>query len=459
MAAPAHDRLSFREKLGYGIGDFASATYINFLGYFLLYFYVDLGGLAPAAIGLMLLITKLVDAMTDPMMGAIADRTRTRWGRYRPYLLWGAVPFSICGVLVFATPGISQNGKLVWVYVTYSLAMLAYTVVNVPYSGLLGVISPHSSERTSATAYRMLFYSISGISIGMLATTLVRELGNGDEARGIFLTMCIIGAVSLFCWLITFATTRERIPPTKENAPILRDLAILVRTPAWLIVALAAIMFPLAISSRAASALFYFKYVAKDDGVPVFLFLDRVGLFYTALALGQLGGVFLANMLRNRFEKRDLILAAGAIKLSAIVLFYLLPLDAVWPQTAVQLLVGLGFGMIMVMAYSMFTDVAEYVDWKSGQQMTGLAISASIFAIKAGIAFGAAVPGFTLAYFGFVAGENQSDQANMGIEMAFAIAPALAIIPAGAAVFFYKIDRRTIAQIEADLNKRRAVAN
>ena len=459
MAAPAHERLSLREKFGYGVGDFASSSYINFLGYFLLYFYVDLGGLAPAAIGLMLLLTKLVDAFTDPMMGAIADRTRTRWGRYRPYLLWGAVPFSICGVLVFATPDISQNGKLVWVYLTYSLAMLAYTVVNVPYSGLLGVISPHSSERTSATAYRMLFFSISGISIGMFATTLVRELGNGDEAHGIFLTMCIIGAVSLFCWLTTFATTRERIPPAKENAPILRDLAILVRTPAWLIVALAAIMTPLAIASRAASALFYFKYVAKDDGIPVFLFLDRVGLFYTALALGQLSGVFIANMLRNRFEKRDLILAAGTIKLTAIVLFCTLPLDAVWPQTAVQLLVGLGFGMIMVLAYSMFTDVAEYIDWKSGQQMTGLAISASIFAIKAGVAFGAAVPGFTLAYFGFVAGEIQSEQAIMGIEMAFAIVPALAIIPAGIAVIFYRIDRRMIGQIEADLSKRRAIAN
>ncbi len=458
MEAPRYERLKTGEKLGYGLGELSSSLYINFFGFFLFYFYVDLGGIAPAAIGLMLLLTKLVDAATDPMMGVIADRTRTRWGRYRPYLLWGAIPFAICGALVFVRPGWGPGATLAWAYVTYTLAMIAYTVITVPYSGLLGVISPSSRERTSATAYRMVFSSLSGITIGVLGTTLVRQLGGGDEAQGILLTMCCIGALSVFCLLTTFSTTRERIPPVQENGSVIGDIKVLVRTWPWVAVALAAILTPLAIAARASSALFFFKYVAHDDGSPVLLFLDRVGLFYTALALGQVTGVVIGNFLQRRFEKHHLIIVAGTIKASAILLFYLLPLDAVWPQTLVQLFVGLGFGMILVLAYSMFTDIAEYVDWNSGRQMTGLVVSASAFAIKAGVAFGLAIPGFVLGLTGFVAGGVQTETAMMGINMAFGLVPALAIIPAGTIMLFYKLDRRMILQIEAELSHRRRIA-
>ncbi|HSM53531.1 MAG TPA: MFS transporter, partial [Erythrobacter sp.] len=148
MARTPPEHIGLKEKLGYGVGDLASGLYLNFFGFFLLYFYVDLGGMAPAAIGLMMLLTKLVDAVTDPMMGIIADRTRTRWGRYRPYLLFGALPFGLFGVMVFTVPDLSPFGTLVWAYVTYTLAMLVYTMVNVPYGGLLGVISPSTVQRT-----------------------------------------------------------------------------------------------------------------------------------------------------------------------------------------------------------------------------------------------------------------------------------------------------------------------
>lgn len=456
MADTAHERIGLREKLGYGVGDLASGLYLNFFSFFLLYFYVDLGGLAPAAIGLMLLLTKLVDAITDPMMGIIADRTRTRWGRYRPYLLFGALPFGLFGVLVFAVPDLSTSGMLVWAYVTYTLAMLVYTMVNVPYGGLLGVISPSASQRSSVTAYRMFFSAVSGILIGVLGTTLVREFGGGDEARGIMLTMACIAGISVFCLLATFATTKERIPPAAENGSISSDLKELFRTGPWIAVAIAAILGVVAIASRAGSALFYFKYVAGDFDRPVFLFMDRVALFYTALALGQVSGVIIGNFLQRRFEKNHLIIAAGGLKAGAILLFYFLPLDAVWLQTGVQYLVGIGFGILMVLAFSMFTDIAEYVDWRSSKQMTGLVISASIFAVKAGVALGAAVPGFVMGMTGFVAGEAQSEQALVGINMAFALIPVAALIPGGIAMWFYRLDRQTIVTIENDLAIRRA---
>ena len=449
-------KIGVGEKLGYGVADLACGIYLNFFAFFLLYFYVDLGGVAAGAIGLMLLVTKLIDAITDPIMGAIADRTRTRWGRYRPYLLVGAVPMALTGASVFAVPDISIGGKLLWAYLSYTLAMLSYTVVNVPYTGLLGSISPSAAERTSVTAYRMFFSALSGITLGLLGTTLVRIMGDGDEARGIFLTMSCIGALAIFCVLTAFASTKERIPPTPSKGSVKQDLAVLVRTAPWIVVAIATVLGVLAISARAGSALFWFKYVAGDDATPVFLVFDRVALFFTALAAGQVTGVVTGNLLQRRFEKRDIIVSGGALKIAGIALFYVMPLDAVWPQTLAQLLVGTGFGFLMVMAFSMFTDIAEYVDWKSGLQMTGLVVSASTFAIKAGVAFGSAVPGFTLEATGFVAGESQNPAALLGIEIAFSAVPVAALLLAMLALLRYNLDRKTIATLEAELADRRA---
>lgn len=452
---PPPARVSPIEKIGYGFGDLASSLYINFFNIYLLYFFVELGGVAPAAMALMLLLTKLFDAVTDPAMGAIADRTRTRWGRYRPYLLWGAVPFGLFGAAIFAPPELAPGSMLLWAYVTYTLTMAAYTATNVPYSALMGVISPSADTRASVATYRMVFSALAVVAVAIVATTLVRELGDGDERRGIMLTMFVLAAVGTASLLLTFATTKERIPPAKTNGRVRDDLALLVRTPAWIAVAVAAVLTPIALASRAGSALFWFRYVAGDDGEPVFGFLDRIGLFYTAFALGQLVGVLMAGMLARRFHKAHLLMAAGTIEIGAILVFHVMPVDAVWPQTLAQLFVGIGLGMMMVLAYSMFTDIAEFLEWSSGRQMTGLAVSGAVFAIKTGVAVGAALPGALFALTGFTAGAIQSDEARFGIDLAFAIVPATIIVPAGIAMLFYKLDRGTMQRIEEDLADRR----
>lgn len=453
--ADAPPPVSRLEKIGYGVGDLASSFYINFFNIYLLYFFVELGGVGPAAMGLMLLLTKFFDAITDPVMGAISDRTRSRWGRYRPYLLWGAVPFGIVGAAIFAAPPMSPSGMLVWAYVTYTLTMVAFTATNVPYSALMGVISPSADTRSSVAAYRMIFSALAVIAVGVIATTLVRELGAGDERRGIMLTMLVLAAGGTVTLLIAFAASRERIPPAPSNGRVRDDLKLLVRTPAWIAVAVAAMLTPVALAARASSALFWFRYVAGDEGGVVFLFLDRIGLFYTAFALGQLVGVVIAARMARRFDKAHLLIVAGMIEVAAIAGFHLLPLDAIWPQTGAQIFVGVGLGMMMVLAYSMFTDIAEYLEWSTGRQMTGLAISGAVFAIKTGIAIGAALPGMLFALTGFEVGAVQSDAARFGIDLAFAIVPAAIIIPAGVAMLFYKLDRATIARLENDLAQRR----
>ncbi len=450
------DRIRLSEKLGYGLGDIPSGLYLNFFSAYLLYFFVDLGGVAPAAMAVMLLLSRVFDAFTDPVMGMVSDRTRTRWGRYRPYLLLGAVPYGVTGYLIFAAPEMSTGWLLVWAYVTYGLTMLAFTAVNVPYSGLLGVISPSASERTSVTAYRMFFSGFAGILVGVLATTLVRELGGGDEALGIEMTMALFAAASTLCFLITFASTKERIPASPTSGTIRGDLGRLFRTSAWIATVIAGVFGVLSTASRATTAKFWFKYVAGDDGAPVFLFLDRFGLFLTALALGQVAGVILGYSLQRRFEKSHLIIGGGALKSAGIAIFYLAPLDAVWPQTLAQLMVGTGFGFLMVLSFSMFTDIAEYIDWKSGVQMTALTMSASIFGVKVGAGLGSAAPGLILELTGFDPGAAQSAVALWGIEFAFAGLPVLCLIPAGIAMLFYRLGHEQMRQVETDLTARRS---
>ncbi|MEM7780529.1 MAG: glycoside-pentoside-hexuronide (GPH):cation symporter [Pseudomonadota bacterium] len=458
--ASSSQRVGFAEKLGYGLGDLPSGLYLNFFGAYLLYFFVELGGVAPAAMALMLLLSRVFDAFTDPIMGVISDRTRTRWGSYRPYILFGAIPFGVTGFLIFATPlfapDISVGWMLVWAYVTYGLTMLAFTAVNVPYSGLLGVIHPAAPVRANVTAYRMFFSGFAGILVGVAATTLIRELGGGDEAFGIMLTMGVFAAVSVIIYFITFATTKERIEPVPTNTPVKRDLGTLLRTGAWFAVVISAVFGVLSIAGRAASAKFFFEFVAGDSGAPVFLFLDRFGLFLTALALGQVTGVILGYSLQRRFEKSHLILGGGALKVVGIVLFAIVPIDAVWPQTAAQLMVGIGFGFLMILAFSMFTDIARYIHWKSDQQMTGLTVSASIFGVKFGTGLGAFASGITLELTGFVPGAEQTAEALAGINIAFAWIPALALLPAGVAMLFYPLTHAKMAQVERDLETRRA---
>ena len=449
-------RIGLVEKLGYGLGDVPSGLYLNFFSAYLLYFFVDLGGVAPAAMAVMLLLSRIFDAFTDPAMGMISDRTRSRWGRYRPYLLFGAIPYGVTGYLIFAAPEMSTGWLLVWAYVTYGLCMLAFTAVNVPYSGLLGVISPSTEARAGVTAYRMFFSGFAGIMVGVLATTLVRELGGGDEALGIELTMALFATVSTLCFLITFTTTRERIPAAPTSGSIKGDLGRLFRTGAWVATVIAAIFGVLSIASRATSAKFWFKYVAGDDGTPVFLFLDRFGLFLTALALGQVTGVIIGYSLQRKFEKSHLIIFGGALKVLGIMIFYLVPLDAVWPQTIAQLMVGTGFGFLMILSFSMFTDIAEYIDWRSGVQMTALTMSASIFGVKVGAGLGAASPGLILELPGFKAGAVQSAEALFGIEFAFVWLPALVLLPAGIAMLFYRLSHKLMRQVETDLSARRS---
>ena len=447
--------LSFVEKVGYGLGDMASNFYMGFFGLFLLYYYTDVFGISPAAAATMLLVTKIVDAISDPAMGLIADRTESRWGKYRPYLLWVAIPYAFLGYLLFLGPELSDTGKLIFAYVSYTLVMLAYTAINVPYSALLAVISPVAEERTKATQFRFIFASLGTLSVGAFATPLVRWLGDGDELLGFRLTIVLFAVLSILLYWTTFATTRERIQPKPHQSSVGEDFSALLKNVSWLVLVATGILIVVGLIARFASIVFYLKYYVVDDGSTVFLFFDRTAFLTSCGLIGQLVGALMTPMLAARFEKHHLVIAMNLLHVALLAACYVIPPEQYALIVVVHSLGVLTFGVTITLLFSMYTDCAEYGEWRTGKHTAGLIVSASMFSLKFGSAVGGALPGFMLAWFGFVANEVQTDSAIAGIRLMFNVLPAVFFLAGGLMMFFYRIDRATLRRVEAELLGRR----
>ena len=449
-------RLSFTEKVGYGLGDGASNFFFQTFNVFLLYYYTDIFGLSPAAVGTMFLITKLIDVITDPVMGIVADRTHTRWGKFRPYLLWMALPYGICGYAMFANPELSESGKLIYAYITYTLMMLAYTAINVPYSALMGVISPVSIERTKVSSYRFFF----AFSAGWLIVTFVRPLkdllGGGDEVLGFQLVMAIFAVLSVAFFWICFATTKERVaPPPKQNTNVKADLAALMRNGPWLVLFVAGILTLMSIAVRAGGTMYYFKYFIGDDGAVLFhlfgLDFDRTSIFMSLGTLAMLFGLVFTKALVTRFEKRTLMIALSLGNVAASIGFFFIPPDQYWTMVFVNCLGSIINGPTPAIVWAMYADSADYGEWKTGRRTTGLVFSGIQFAHKMGLAVGAGLSGYILAWYGFVANEVQTESSIMGIRLMFTVFPGVLAILGTLAFLFYRLDQKTISQIESEL--------
>lgn len=447
--------LSFTEKLGYGLGDMASNFYLGFFSLYLLYYYTDVYGLAPGLVGLMLLIAKITDALSDPIMGIISDRTESRWGKYRPYLLWGAVPYGLLGIAIFFGPNFSDTGKLIYAYVTYIGVMVAFTVMNVPYSALLAVISPVAEERTKATTFRFVFAAGGSLFVAMLATPLVKLFGGGDDVVGFRLTMLLFAVGSIALFWFTFATTKERIQLPRHSSSGMNDIKILLKNVSWVVLAIACIVILLALVARFASIIYYVKYYMQDDGKTVFLFLDRVAFFTSLGLVGQILGSMITSRLTSLFSKHYLVLYSCLLHTVLLVISYFIPADMYGLAVALHFLGMLTFGVVITVLFAMFTDCAEYGEWLTGQRSSGLTVSASMFALKFGSALGGAIPAFILGFIGFVANETPSEYVRHGIQAMATLLPAILFAIGGALMLFYKIDKDLLVRIEAELIKRR----
>ena len=452
---PDTQPLRFREKLGYGLGDTASNFFFATFNIFLLYYYTDIFGLSAAAVGTMFLLTKILDAVSDPIMGLIADRTNSRWGKFRPYLLWAAVPYGLCGYAMFANPDLTYAGKLIYAYVTYSLMMLAYTAINVPYSALMGVISPSSIERTKVASYRFFCAFAAGWLVGTFVTPLKNILGSGDEALGFQLTMAIFAVVSVALFWITFATTRERVTPGPTQSNLKLDLKALLGNGPWRALFAAGIFTLINIAVRNGTLLYYFKYYVGDDGSRIFLIFDKTAVFLSLGLLAMMVGVALTKTLSQRFEKRHLMIVLSLLNALSMALFYFTPPDQYWLMVAINCAGMLAAGPTPALVWSMYADCADYGEWKTGRRTTALVFSTVQFSHKMGLAVGAGLAGIILSLFGFVANETQTAASLTGIRFMFSIFPATFALLGIVAIYFYRINSSTIARFEKELLERR----
>ena len=452
------DGLKTSEYVGYALGDTASNFFFQTFNIFLTYYYVDVWGISATALLWMLPIVRAIGAFDDPIMGLIADRTQTRWGKFRPYLLWGAIPYGVCGYLMFAGPNLGSTGKLVYAYITYALMLTSYTIINVPYSSLMGVISPSSRTRKVASSFRFVGAFAGALLISLFVRPLVKRLGGGNEMYGFRMTMAIFAVASVMMFWITFGLTRERVtPPPGQKTNVCEELRELLRNWPWIMLLVASVFSTTFVALRSGSTLFYFKYVVGDDGTPMFLELDRSTIFLTTGSLGLVLGTACLGSIARKIDKKYYAATLSFITGFCFVCFFFIPKDAFLFQLVLNALAQFCAGPTSALTWALYGDVADYGEWKFGRRSTGLVYSASLFSIKTGIVVGGFLLPLFLQQFGFVRNAAQTATALLGISLAFSIAPGLLAFLKAGALMIYPLNQPRVDEIERELAARRAM--
>jgi sugar (glycoside-pentoside-hexuronide) transporter len=441
-------KLSITEKIGYSLGDMAANFIFQTMLALQLSFYTDTFGLTAAEAGTLFLVVGLGAAAINPIMGVIADRTNTRWGKFRPWLLWTALPFGIIGVLTFTTPNLSPGGKFFYAYTTYILLRLIYVINNVPYAALTGVITGDPDERTSLSSFRQFFANGAAFIVQSLALPMVLYFGRGDRAKGYQITMGLFSVLCVVFFMVTFATTKERIQPDpQQKASLTQDLADLFKNGSWIALFSVTTFYFMAISIRGSVMLPFFKYCSGQE--QLFSWFNGFGL--TSLLVG----VAVSNSLAIRLGKRRLFVLS--MMLAAIFSFALIfiPPIATVPIFVSEILRQFAFGWSCPLLWAMIADVADYGEWKTGRRATATVTSAVVFALWVGLALGGALAGWLFSFYGYVPNSLQTAHSMLGIRLTASVYAGLAFLATSACLFFYPITKELNRKIADDLTERR----
>ncbi|MDY4173898.1 MAG: MFS transporter [Bacteroidales bacterium] len=454
--------VKFYEKIGYGFGDMASSLFWKLFGAYLMVFYTDVFGISAAAVGTMFLVTRIWDAFVDPVVGVVADRTETKWGKFRPFLLWLAIPFAILGILTFTTPDLGNTGKLIYAFITYSLMMVIYSAINVPYASLLGVMSPDPRDRNVLSTFRMAFAYVGSFAALFFFMKVVEGFGGVDgasvadhqsawtEAVTCFAVVCAV--LFIGCFLLT----RERIRPINEvKNNVSDDLKDLAHNKPWWILLGAGVAALIFNSIRDGATVYYFKYfIEENDATKVSIFGSSFALSALYLGLGQLAniiGVVAAAPVSNVIGKKNTYLGAMVIATILSIIFYWFDKDQITLIFVFQVLISICAGAIFPLLWSMYADCADYSELTTGNRATGLIFSSSSMSQKFGWAIGSAVTGWLLSAFGFQANQEQSPETIDGIKMCLSLLPAVGTILSVAFIAIYPLSEKKVAENAAKL--------
>ena len=443
-------KLSVKEKVGYSLGDTASHFVWDMVGFWLLFFYTDVYGISAAAAGTIMLIARFWDMAIDPVIGIISDRTHTRWGKFRPYILFGAIPYAVLAVLTFTTPNFGETGKILYAGATYILLMTAYAAINLPFSALGAVMTNDTYERAGLNTYRFIGGFAGQFVVTGLALTIAEFFGGGDKARGFQSTVILFAALSLVFFFITFKTTKERVQPPKEQVNSLKkDVGNLFKNKAWIILALVGIISFIMFAMQNAAIAYYFKYyLGRENNVQLFNVIGTVALI-VALPLSK--------PLAKRFGNKNVFIGSSLLSGCFFMLIYLPGVTDLTTIYIFNIVAKMAYAPAVPLLWTMIADAADYGEWTTGRRATGLYFSAAVFAQKAGWGIGAAIAGWILAASSFVPNVVQNDTAITGIKLLVSVIPGILYMSCALFMIFYKIDAKTTALMKIELDARRAL--
>lgn len=443
-------KLSIKEKLGYGLGDTASHFVWDMVGFWILIFYTDTFGISAAVAGTIMLIARVWDMVSDPLMGVIADRTNTRWGKFRPYILWMAVPYSVLAVLTFSTPDFGETGKILYAGITYFLLMTVFTAINLPYSSLGAVMTSDSYERAGLNSYRFIFAFIGQLIVTGSALYLAQYFGNGDNAKGYQYTLMLFATISFVLFMITFKTTKERVEPPKEQKSNLKeDLKNLFKNRPWVILFFVGIISFVMFAMQNLTIAYYFKYyIGNESDVQMFNVIGTIALIIA---------IPLSKPLAKKFGKRNVFLASSLISGTFFMALYIPGAQDLTSIYILNILAKMTYAPAVPLLWTMIADTADYSEWKYGRRSTGLVFSAATFAQKAGWGIGGALAGWILAFYQFEPNVEQTQTSIKGIKLMISIFPGILYMSAAILLFFYSIDHKTCLIMQKDLEERRLI--
>jgi len=467
-----NQKLSVGEKIGYSLGDLAANLVFQTLVTYLAYFYTDIYGLNTKDASAVILTVGLIAAFGfNPLIGAIADRTKSKWGKFRPWILWTAVPLGAVAILAFTTPDFSYKGKVIYALVTYTLLLLLYAANNLPYSALSGVITGDMKDRNSMSSYRFVAVMFSQFFVQVFMYNFIISAGGGDKAVGMSKVMTVLAIIGTVMLLICFFTTRERVVPKAEQKSSLKeDLSDLFKNKPWVIMLVTTTLVFITLAMKGGSYVYYFEnYVDKAELTrflePFKKFLPTfendtslsLGVFNGGGILAGLIGIMISPKFTNRYGKRNVFMASLFISTLFIISFYFLSAQSIGLIFGMQILHGFFYGISTPILWTMIADVADFSEWKTNRRATAIIFSAMMVGLKAGLSIGSSLVAWILGSYGYVpkSPTGQTESAINGTKMLISFYPAIPFLLAVGLLFFYEINKAKEIQIENELKARR----